>query len=136
MTKEQLKSNEFVISMTMDKMKVSRKVAEERVKALFLSGILKEGNPVDRYTQLRIENFLRFDLSKLDYTNVFYETLNFPAFISEYDKMTGNNMSLAMIQIRTETETDETEVQLGRFEDFFKANIWAHFPGGSKYDKQ
>ena len=126
-------SNEFVIAQTMQKMKVSRSIAEHRVQCLLFSGLLNEGSATDRFTQLKIENYLSFDLYKLDYKTVFFETLNFPDLVKLYDKKSGNNMTDALVEITKGNAPAKALNELMLFDKFFNENIWAYFPEQSKY---
>ena len=113
---------------------LSKQEATERVNALLKSGILEEGNPDDRWTQMRIENFLRFDLAKLDYTEVFKSTLAFPALIEVYDKMKGEHLTKALEALKNDAyRWEDVKGQIERFDKFFCKHIWNHFPNVEKF---
>lgn len=126
----------YIVKETMKQMKVSKEEAEKRIDALLKSGILAEGSFDDEWTQLRIENFLRFDLSKLEYEDVFRSTLNFPALVLQYDKMKGTNLTTTLDRIRKDIEEDfiEAKRQIELFDDFFCKYIWNYFPNVQKFD--
>lgn len=134
MQSEQVKIREYVVKQTMEKMKLTKVEASERVDALVNSGILKGGTPDDRWYQLLIENFIRFDLSKLNYTEVFQDTLHFPELILEYDKREGQHLTSVRGSLRNGTyDYEDAKAQIEAFDHFFCKHIWNYFPGVQKY---
>lgn len=134
MDKQQRHSFEFVVSQTMEKMRLSRKEAIKRVQALLSSGIMQEGGTDDRFTQLRMENFLRFDLSNLVYEEVFKATLTFPELVAIYDKMNNRRLTRLISDIRNDkAQVVDIKEEIEAFDKFFALKIWNYFPGVTKY---
>lgn len=124
----------WVIKETMKGLGLTKREAVKRVDALLKSGILKEGSPDDRWTQMRIENFLRFDLSNLDYKAVFMETMNFPALVEVYDEMKGQHLGKTLVAMKNEDcEFAEVKQQIELFDKFFCEHIWNYFPNVQKF---
>lgn len=118
----------------MKAMGLSRQEAEKRVDALLKSGIMEEGGPGDKWTQMRIENFLRFDLADLDYKRVFMETMNFPALVEVYDKMKGQHLGISLVAMRSEEYNfAEVKQQIELFDKFFCEHIWNYFPNVQRF---
>lgn len=118
----------------MKAMGLSKQEAEKRVDALLKSGIMEEGGPGDKWTQKRIENFLRFDLANLDYKAVFMETMNFQALVEEYDKMKGQHLGVALIAMKGEEyDWPDVKQQIELFDKFFCEHIWNYFPNVQKF---
>ena len=131
-----LNSRKYVIKTAMRNLNISKQEAEKRIDALLKSGILEDGSPDDVMTQMLIENFLRFDLSKLDYKDVFGQSLNFPALIAAYDKQENQHLTETLKVIKSNTEFDfkDFKEQIQSFDKFFCHKIWNRFPGVQKYD--
>lgn len=133
-----LNSRKYVIKTAMKNLNISKQEAEKRIDALLKSGILEDGSPDDVMTQMLIENFLRFDLSKLDYPEVFRQTINFPALIAAYDKHEGQNLAKILRALKENEPYDFTDAtqQIESFDKFFCHKIWNRFPGVQKYDEK
>lgn len=113
---------------------LSKQEAVKRVDALLKSGIMEEGAPDDKWTQMRIENFLRFDLSNLDYKGVFVETMNFPALVEVYDKMKGQHLGETLVAMKGEGyDWPDVKEQIEMFDKFFCEHIWNYFPNVQKF---
>ena len=91
---------------------------------------------IDTLTQMLIENFLRFDLSKLNYKDVFQQSLYFPALIAAYDEKEGQHLTKVLEQIKNEKYDNHFDVktQIENFDKFFCHKIWNRFPNVEKYD--
>lgn len=127
-------NRKWVIKETMKVLGLTKREAAKRVDALLKSGILKEGTPDDKWTQMRIENFLRFDLSKLDYKAVFMETMHFPALVEVYDKMKGQHLGKTLVAMKTEEyDFPDVKQQIELFDRFFCEQIWNYFPNVPKF---
>lgn len=125
----------YVVKTTMKNLSLSKSEAEKRINALLKSGILQEGSPDDTMTQMLIENFLRFDLSKLDYKEVFQQTMAFPDLVAEYDKREGQHLTEILKSLKVDDyDFEDVKEQIQSFDKFFCHKIWNRFPGVQKYD--
>jgi DNA-binding Lrp family transcriptional regulator len=132
-----LNSRKYVIKTAMRNLNISKQEAEKRIDALLKSGILEDGSPDDVMTQMLIENFLRFDLSKLDYKEVFQQTMAFPTLIAAYDKQEGQHLAGTLKSIKVgEYDFEDVKEQIQSFDKFFCHKIWNRFPGVQKYDEK
>lgn len=130
-----LSKRKWVIKETMKGLNISKEEAIKRVDALLKSGILEEGSPEETWTQMRIENFLRFDLSKLDYKDVFQHTMRFPALILEYDKISGQHLTETLKAIHgNDYDFEDVKEQIQTFDKFFCKHIWNYFPNVEHFD--
>lgn len=116
---------------------LSKSEATKRIDALLKSGIMEDGSPDDRMTQMLIENFLRFDLDNLQYKEVFTASMHFPALIEEYDKREGKHLGKVLQQLKNDNYNfEDVKEQIQAFDKFFCHKIWNRFPGIQKYDTQ
>jgi len=126
-----------IITSVSSTLNISRKEAVKRVDALLKSDIMEDGSPGDRMTQLIIENFLRFDLSKLDYKDVFTKTLHFPELIAEYDEREDRQLAKVLKALfdKEPVAPQFAKEEIEAFDYFFCHKIWNRFPGVTKYDQ-
>jgi ATP sulfurylase len=124
-------SRKYVVKTTMKNLNLSKQEATKRIDALVKSGILEDGSPDDTLTQMLIENFLRFDLSKLEYKDIFQQSMNFPALVAAYDKKEGQHLTetLKVIQSKSDYDFEDVKKQIQEFDKFFCYKIWNRFPG-------
>lgn len=86
------KSYEYVVKTAMDTLGISRPESEKRINALLKSGLLNGGHPGNKWTQMIIDNFLRFDSSVRDFQATLFETMNFDDLVREYDIINKTNL--------------------------------------------
>jgi len=127
-------ARKYVIQTTMKHFNLSKKEAGKRVDALLKSGIMEDGSPDDTMTQMLMDNFLRFDLSKLDYLDVFKKTMIFPALVDAYDKNEGQHLAKTLIELKKESyNSADVKKQIELFDKFFCRKIWNRFPGVQQF---
>lgn len=129
-TQHQISAFKYVIETAMKTLSITREQAEARVWIIIESGLLEQGTPEDKYFQMMIENFMRFDPSKLDYKKMFAESMNFPALVKEYDKKFGRSLTAVLNDLKTKgiMPFEKVKFEIQQFDNFFFDNIWSKYP--------
>lgn len=131
MDKKQLATYEYVVKTAMKTLGISREQAEARTWIIINSGLLLHGGPEDSYSQMMIENFMRFDPNRLDYTQMFKDTMNFPELTKEYDKKFRRNLTVTLDNARknpNNSDLEKLKYEIQEFDKFFKENIFDKYP--------
>ena len=118
------------VNTTMETLSISKAEATKRVNALLKSKLLDGGHPDEKWFQMIIENFMRFS-SEDTYDTVFKETLNFPAFIQEYDIIQKTNLGIELHISRLNKKVSDALVEeTKKFDAFLYENFWNKMQSG------